>query len=213
LADGICGRFGIPLLVLHDFDRPGIIIKDTLENDTRRYVYKHAPVVIDLGLRYEDVGGLDPEPHSSSISDERLRQAGLGEDAINFLRSERVELNAMTSRQLVDFVEAKLKEARVGKVIPDAKTLAQTYQMFVASDRLAEAFEETKENLEREAEASISVPADLQRKVRSKLREQPDIPWHRAVRLIVDPDAADDEGDDADDGDDLEDEDLSDIDE
>ena len=57
------------------------------------------------------------------------------------------------------------------------------------------------------------MPADLQRKVRSKLREQPDIPWHRAVRLIVDPDAADDEGDDDDDGDDLEDEDLSDIDE
>ena len=38
LADGIL-RGDIPLLVLHDFDSAGIIIKDTLENDTRRYSY------------------------------------------------------------------------------------------------------------------------------------------------------------------------------
>ena len=37
LADRICGLHGIPLFVLHDFDSSGIIIKDTLENDTRRY--------------------------------------------------------------------------------------------------------------------------------------------------------------------------------
>ena len=36
-------RHDIPLLVLHDFDSAGIIIKDTLENDTRRYqLHEHA---------------------------------------------------------------------------------------------------------------------------------------------------------------------------
>jgi hypothetical protein len=39
LAEGICSSRRIPLLVLHDFDRAGIIIEDTLENDTRRYSY------------------------------------------------------------------------------------------------------------------------------------------------------------------------------
>ena len=99
------------LLVLHDFDSAGIIIKDTLENDTRRYSYTSPPNVIDLGLHYHDIDGLPPEPNNSNISDERLRQAGLGEAAIDFLRDQRVELNAMTSRQLVDFVEAKLQAA------------------------------------------------------------------------------------------------------
>jgi hypothetical protein len=118
LADSICGRSGIPLLALHDFDRPGIIIKDTLENDTCRYSYTHALNVIDLGLHHEDIGGLTPEPHDSSVTDVRLRQAGVGQDAIDFLRDQKVELNAMTSRQLVDFVEAKLKHHGIGKGDP-----------------------------------------------------------------------------------------------
>ena len=50
LAEGICSKHDIPLLVLHDFDRPGIIIKDTLENDTQRFSYGKAPKVIDLRI-------------------------------------------------------------------------------------------------------------------------------------------------------------------
>ncbi len=199
LVDHLCTD--IPLLVLHDFDSAGIIIKDTLENDTRRYRYSGSPNVIDIGLHFEDINGLPSEPNNSNISDERLSQAGLGQRAINFLRSRRVELNAMTSRQLVDFVEAKLKLHRIHKVMPDDETLAKTYQMFATSDRLFEAFDEMKEEIENESEeAAIKVPDDLEPKVKSQLRKYPDITWHRAIRLIVDPDAPDDEDDEEDDG-------------
>jgi hypothetical protein len=85
LAEGICSVHGIPLLVLHDFDRPGIIIKDTLENDTRRFSYGKAPRVIDLGLSLDDVDDLDPEEFKSNISDERLEQAGVDQASIDFL--------------------------------------------------------------------------------------------------------------------------------
>ena len=61
LVEDICSDYGIPLLVLHDCDAAGMIIKDTLENDTRRYSYTGAPRVIDLGLNYEDIGELSPE--------------------------------------------------------------------------------------------------------------------------------------------------------
>jgi hypothetical protein len=197
LVDNLCTD--IPLLVLHDFDSAGIIIADTLQNDTRRYSYSGTPNVIDLGLGYGDIGGLTPEPNNSNISDERLSQAGLGQDAINFLRNQRVELNAMTSRQLVDFVEDRLKQHGIGKVVPDKEILAKTYELFAASDRLSEAFEEVKEALiEGESEAAIKVPDDLEAKVAVKLQEQPDITWHRAVRLIVDPDAPEDEDDEED---------------
>jgi hypothetical protein len=208
LAEKICGS--VPLLVLHDFDSAGIIIKDTLEKDTRRYRYTRAPTVIDLGLHYDDIDGLTPEPNNSTISDQRLAQAGLDQAAINFLRDQRVELNAMTSRQLVDFVEAKLKQRGIGKVIPDRETLARTYEMFAASDRLSEAFDEMKKKLEYETEGT-RVPDDLKAKVEAELRQHPHMPWHRAVRLIVAPDAPNE--DDDDDDDDEIDDDLSEIDE
>lgn len=215
LADRLCKR-DLPLLVLHDFDSAGIIIKDTLEKSTRRYRYAHAPTVIDLGLRYSDIDGLPVEANNSLISDERLREAGLDDDAIEFLSDQRVELNAMTARQLVDFVEAKLRQHGIRKVIPEQQTLAATYQMFVDSDRLEEAFEEMKTRLEAESAAPTEVPADLEARIRAKLAEQPDITWHRAIRLIVDPDAPEDDADGNGDGDgdaDLDDEDLSDVDE
>jgi hypothetical protein len=211
LVNRLCSA-SVPLLVLHDFDSAGIIIKDTLANDTRRYSYRSAPNVIDIGLHYDDIEGLESEPNNSNISDERLAQAGLDEDAINFLRGNRVELNAMTSRQLVDFVEAKLKKHSIEKVIPDRGTLAQTYKLFAASDRLSKAFDEAKEKFKDESEeASIKVPDDLEAKVAVKLQEQRDITWHRAVRLIVDPDASDDDDDEDDDGELDDDEDLSDV--
>jgi hypothetical protein len=212
LVDQICGGLpSVPLLVLHDFDSAGIIIKDTLENDTRRFSYRSPPQVIDLGLHYDDIAGLPSEPNNSTISDERLAQAGLGQDAIAFWRNQRVELNAMTSRQLVDFVEAKLKQHGIKKVMPDGKTLAMTYQMFAASDRLSDAFDEMKKKLDDETAAPIQVPDDLEAKVKVKLEEMPDITWHRAVRLLVDPDAPEDEDDDAEPDDDLDDEDVGDI--
>jgi hypothetical protein len=210
LVDKICRR--IPLLVLHDFDSAGIIIRDTLENDTRRFSYRSRPHIIDLGLHYDDERGLPSEPNNSTVSDGRLSQAGLDQAAIDFLAIQRVELNAMTSRQLVDFVEAKLKQHGIQKVIPDRQTLARTYQMFAASDRLSEAFDEVKDELEDEPEAQIKVPDDLETKVNAKLKEKPDITWHRAVRLVVDPDAPEDEDEDSEHDDDLDDEDLSDVD-
>jgi hypothetical protein len=213
LVNAICS--GVPLLVLHDFDSAGIIIKDTLQNDTRRYSYTTPPNVIDLGLQYPDIDGLLSEPNDSKISDERLRQAGLGQDAINFLSTQRVELNAMTSRQLIDFVETKLKQCGVQKVIPDRDTLVKIYHAYAASDQLSDAFDELKEKLEQETEGPVHVPDDLEAKLENLLAEKPEITWHCAVRMILDPDSPDDDNDN--DNDQAEyaedDEDLSDIDE
>jgi len=68
-----------------------------------------------------------------------------------------------------------------------------------------------KEELEDEPEAQIKVPDDLEAQVNAKLQEKPDITWHRAVRLILDPDAVNDDDEEKDD--ETDDQDLSDIDE
>jgi len=195
LAEGICSRYGIPLLILHDFDAAGIIIKDTLENDTRRFSYARPPDVIDLGLTFDDIKGLASEPAGSNISDKRLRAAGLDLRAIDFLRKARVELNAMTSRQLVDFVERKLEQHGIGKIIPDRETLVRTYEMLTASDRLQEAFEDLKAEQESEDAKSVEIPGDLAAQVKKILKASPSIPWHRAVERVIDPTNAPEEDD------------------
>lgn len=63
LADELCGTYGMPLLVLHDFDLAGLNILHTLRNDTRRYTFKNEINVVDFGLRLEDAKewGLESE--------------------------------------------------------------------------------------------------------------------------------------------------------
>ena len=72
-----CAASGIPLLVLHDFDSAGIIIKDTLENDTRRYSYSTRPRSSTSDCTMATSTACRPNPTIRNISDERLRQAGL----------------------------------------------------------------------------------------------------------------------------------------
>ena len=162
--------------------------------------------VIDLGLQHGDIGGLSPEPNNSNISSERLSEAGLSGAAINFLSNQRVELNAMTSPQLVEFVERKLQQHGIKKVIPDDATLKETYEAFVKSDRLSEAFDKMKEDFD--DDDPIEAPKNLGAQVKKKMKEQPDITWHRAIELVIDPDApVKEKNKDEDDEDEAEDED------
>jgi hypothetical protein len=107
----------VTILVLHDFDKSGISILDTLRHSARRYTYRRRPSVIDLGLRLPVVQemGLESEPvEYRSRVDPRinLRRSGASSDECDFLvqrggwgwSGKRVELNAMNSTQFVDFV-------------------------------------------------------------------------------------------------------------
>jgi hypothetical protein len=200
IAEGICSEHGVPLLILHDFDKSGVIIADTLTSDTRRYQYSSPPHVIDLGLTFDDIEGLASEdPGGSNIGEDRLKQAGLSDEAIEFLNNERVELNAMTSRELVEFVEAKLEEINIGKVVPDTGTLKQSFEMFAKGQQLKQAFGQMQKKL---TIKSVEVPRDLQQQVDDMLEEYPEISWHKAIHWIVDPDAEEEENKESDENDD-----------
>jgi hypothetical protein len=56
LADAVCSKYNIPLVILHDFDVAGFSIAKTVGASTARYNFKNRIKVIDLGLRLEDVG-------------------------------------------------------------------------------------------------------------------------------------------------------------
>jgi hypothetical protein len=136
LADRMCAKYVIPLLTLHDFDIAGFSIGKTIGSDTRRYSFENQIRVIDLGLRLADVEALNLESENVSFGNasprqirDRLRRNGASLEEIEFLLSgRRVELNAMASDQFIEFLEGKLTEHGVTKVIPAKDTLDETFR-------------------------------------------------------------------------------------
>jgi hypothetical protein len=188
LVDEICGDHGLPLFVLHDFDVAGFMIFATLQRDTRRYQFTNAVEVIDLGLRLDDIDGLEREPAAATkTSKQKLREQladnGATDAEIAILLTERVELNAMTSDALIKMIERKLKNYGLKKVIPDDDLLAEAYQAFHRSQELREAFEELESEFK---ESKVKVPKGLKNKVHAVLKKQSDLRWDDAVQVILD---------------------------
>jgi hypothetical protein len=188
LIDDVCGRHGVPLFPLHDFDVAGFMILGTLQRDTRRYQFSNTFEVVDLGLRLEDIDGLEREPAAATKTDKdtlrnQLVENGATSAEIEILLNERVELNAMTSDALIEMIERKLKEYGLKKVIPDDNMLVETYQAFHRSKQLSEQFEELEAAFE---EDDIAAPKNLSKKVRDILKEHPDLRWDNAIQIVLD---------------------------
>jgi Topoisomerase 6 subunit A/Spo11, Toprim domain len=190
LVDDICARYQIPLFVLHDFDKSGFTILRTLQCDTRRYAFANKIEVIDLGLRLADVEqhGLESESveyrESARSVCITLAEAGATEAEITFLLRDRVELNAFTSDGLVAWIEGKLEEHGVRKVIPDQEVLAAAYRRQRQSAYLKKHFGELLER-SRQHIARLDVSPDLHGHVAQLLEEQPALSWDDAVAEIA----------------------------
>jgi hypothetical protein len=199
LVDEMCSRFDLRLFLLHDFDKAGFSIAGTLQRDTRRYEFKNSIEVIDLGLSLADVNemGLESEYQHHQRGDRsaleaNLRSNGATEEEIAFMfrdfnetsSTRRVELNAMTSPQFIAFLEHKLKESDVAKVVPDVETLNETYIALERGRRLEEATEEVLADIENE---EIEPPKNLEKRVRAMLKRKPAMRWDTAVAAVADP--------------------------
>jgi Topoisomerase 6 subunit A/Spo11, Toprim domain len=188
LIDQVCGDNDLPLFVLHDFDVAGFMILRTLHRDTRRYEFSNPIEPVDLGLRLEDIVGLEREPAAATkTSDANLREQltenGATSAEIEILLRERVELNAMTSDALIAMIERKLKEYGLKKVIPDDALLAEAYRTFHRSNELREKFEEIESEFE---ESEIKVPENLKDQVDAILKKHPDLHWDDALKIVLD---------------------------
>lgn len=190
LADRMCAKYDIPLLTLHDFDIAGFSIGKTIGSDTRRYNFQNQIRVVDLGLRLTDVKALDLDSEAVSLGNaaedklrDRLRRNGALAEEIDCLMSgQRVELNAMTSDQLIEFVEGKLTEHGIRKVVPAKDRLDKAFRLFARSKLVEEAVEKVIEAMPAD---TIAVPEDLDARVRDYLDENPKSPWEAAVRHVA----------------------------
>jgi hypothetical protein len=187
LVDRLCGAHQVPLLVLHDFDKSGFSILGTLRRDTRRYVFRNRIVVLDLGLRLEDVedSGLAAEDvaHRSDPAP-NLRENGATEEEIEFLRTQRVELNAFASADFVAWIERKLEQHGVAKIVHHQDALTLAYRRSVASRYIASRLRSTIQEAQRHA-AEARVPDDLAALVAAGLRDNRAQSWDEVVQQLV----------------------------
>jgi len=179
------------ILTLHDFDVSGFTIFGTIAADGRRYRFGNKAIPIaDIGLRLADVEALDLQSEPVTISGDwskrakTLAQYGANDDEIAFLRDRRVELNAMTSRQLVDLIEVKLAEHGVGKVVPKAAVI-EGHARYLIEQRLAdEALKKAVPEIAKQA-AAVALPPELRQAVEAELKRAPHLPWDTAVSNIL----------------------------
>ena len=197
LAEEFCSTYDMPLLLVHDFDRAGFEIAAVLQRNTERYKFTKRFNVIDLGLSLADAQDYNlpkeawREKMSHASLQDQLRRNDATDEEIEYLcNGMRVELNAFTSPQFIEWLERKLDQAGVRKLVPDQSTLEQVYRAGIALDY----FQEHTRHIAgqaREYADNQPVPDELVEQVQGLLVQEPDILWTEAVQRLVSTTAKD----------------------
>jgi hypothetical protein len=123
---------------------------------------------------------------------------GATAEECEFLATRRVEINALTNAQLIDMIERKLREHRIGKIVPDDEMLAKAYRFFAKAKKLEDALDKFKEDLDGEDDnEDLAIRRGLRNKVKALLKKSPHSSWDSVVarlagRSDLDPDHAGD---------------------
>jgi hypothetical protein len=131
--------------------------------------------------------GLEAEPVTVKDFESRvdtLRAHGATDEEIEFLKDERVELNAMTSRQFIGFIEAKLTVHGVQKVVPTAGTIEAHARRLIEQRLASEALADIRDRITRQA-AATALPVDIEDQLRGYLARHPSLSWDDALAQII----------------------------
>jgi hypothetical protein len=90
----------------------------------------------------------------------------------------------MTSRQLVDFIEAKLTEKGVTKLIPDETVVEQHPRRILEAQLTEQAIAKISREIAEQAQTA-KPPADLRGQIEAIFAEQPNLRWDEAVAQIM----------------------------
>jgi DNA topoisomerase VI subunit B len=205
LIEALAGE-NVKIFCLHDFDISGMTILSTSSRDTKRYEFERTPEVIDMGLRLSDVREMGLESEAVEIDSDptnRLHRDGATEEEIAFLRgtlgwstkdgkrryqSQRVELNAMTNPQLIEFIERKLQAHGVTKIIPDEDRLGMVFRATVHVAKVAERMRKAEASVEaevREEMKNFEPPDRLHELVEGEFRRDAYQSWRDAIYTLA----------------------------
>lgn len=148
-----------------------------------------------MGLRLEDVENMQLESekvyYDSRINPKtNLIKSGAIEEEVDFLVQhgysgnwwgERVELNAMTSELFISWLEEKLDNAGVEKVVPSEKELKKWYEQAKKQAILEDKIEKQKKEVQ---EMNIEIPKDLTGKIKERLKDSM-MPWDSQIYFMI----------------------------
>jgi hypothetical protein len=95
-----------------------------------------------------------------------------------------VELNAFTSDEFVNWLESKLEEHGISKVIPDAATLEYAYRRSAGLRRFRAILKDTLQEVKQYASA-LRVPDELGDWVKEELSKEPGQSWDQAIENLL----------------------------
>ena len=190
----------LPILVLHDFDYSGLCILKSFIGDSETYKWKVEPNVIDIGLRLADVEamGLESEPCvAKNVSEPVLGAVGATDAERAFLfkrrgsqsketyRGHRVEINEMTTPQLITFLEQKFDSLGLEKPIPSDQMLEDAYREFVRAKLMERELRDYMKGFQPKEADEIVVPEDLRQRLVDRIKGN-DEPWNEGIEAIAD---------------------------
>jgi hypothetical protein len=184
---------GVPLFVVHDFDVFGFFIgarltsvsEEAEEQGRVAYRFRNEINVTDFGLRLADAQKynlVDEECKSPEHIDADL---GCTQEEKDFLLSgRRIELNAFSSPQFVEWLERKLREAGITeRMMPDDDVLDAAYREALITARVNAAIRSVHRRAADDARAA-RLPKKLADKVRASMAKR-DEPWDLALQRIA----------------------------
>lgn len=184
----------IQFFCIHDCDSAGTMIYETLVEETLARPGRRVQIynlgldpyeALDMGLEVEKVESKRKKPVASYISDHYK----------NWLQNNRVELNAMTSPQFLEWLEGKMEEYGHIKVVPDKYTLVDELNKNVQTlieenvkDKILRKYgynDMVKEEIE-SLQNNVTVELnELRCKVYSELEENQEQHWSKPIESLA----------------------------
>ena len=90
----------------------------------------------------------------------------------------------MTSDQFLKWLERKLTEHGINKVVPEDDILASAYRRAIYLQRIEDEVEKVRPKIAEQSK-SIELPDNLSAMVREQLEDEPDLSWDEAMWRIA----------------------------
>ena len=193
----------IEVFCAHDADASGTMIYQTLQEATKARGARKIKIIniglepweaVEIGLEIETLMA-DPSAPRKPVADYIAEYDDDDEDVdwTEWLQTHRVELNAMTTPQLIEWLDEKMEIYGSGKLIPPAEVLEDTF-MALSEKRLRA---EISERILREADldgrvaealAALDPPdgEELRRNIATRFEDDPEAEWRGVIAAAVD---------------------------
>lgn len=187
----------VEVFCVHDADASGTMIFQTLQEETKARGARKI-TIINLGLEPWEavVMGLEVETLEEKERDkpvaDYVRQRDDGGVWVDWLQTHRVELNAMTTPEFIDWLDAKMAAFGRGKLIPPEDVLEDELAQQIKSKVRAEVVERVlrEANVEEQiavAIAKIEMPdgATLAQDIEELFEQEPDAQWRDHIEEVA----------------------------